>query len=84
MLNIYSIKDTKVGFMSPFNCQNDEIAIRSFKKYANDPAPNVVNEFLEDKELWFLGTFDERTGKIEGIEPEFLVKAVDCIIKRSE
>ena len=32
MLNIYCIKDTKAGFMTPFYLQNDDIAIRSFKK----------------------------------------------------
>ena len=84
MLNIYCIKDTKAGFMTPFYLQNDDIAIRSFKKAANEVNPNAVNDFPEDKELWFLGTFDERTGKIEGSEPQFLIKAVDCIIKRSE
>ena len=84
MLNIYCIKDTKAGFMTPFYLQNDDIAIRSFKKAANEVNPNAVNDFPEDKELWFLGTFDERIGKIEGVEPQFLVKAVDCIIKRSE
>lgn len=84
MLNIYCIKDTKAGYMSPFYLQNDEIAIRSFKKAANDVQPNAVNDFPEDKELWFLGTFDERTGKIEGCEPSFLIRAIDCIIKKSE
>lgn len=84
MLNIYCIKDTKAGYMSPFYLQNDDIAIRSFKKAANEVQSNAVNDFPEDKELWFLGTFDELTGKIEGIEPVFLVRAVDCIIKRSE
>ena len=84
MLNVYSIKDIKIGYMDPIYMQNDDVAIRSFKKWVNDIKPNVVNEFPEDKELWFLGTFDERTGKIEGIEPEFLIKAVDCLIKRSE
>ncbi len=84
MLNIYCIKDAKAGFMTPFYLQNDDIAIRSFKKAANDVQSNAVNDFPEDKELWFLGTFDERTGNINGTEPEFLVRAVDCIIKRSE
>ena len=53
MLNIYCIKDTKAGFMSPFYLQNDDIAIRSFKKAANDVQSNAVNDFPEDRELWF-------------------------------
>lgn len=84
MLKIYCIKDTKTGYMNPFYLQNDDVAIRSFKKAANDVQTNSVNDFPEDKELWCLGEFDERTGKIFGEEPKFLVKAVDCIIKAKE
>lgn len=85
MLKIYSIKDTKAGFMNPFYLQNDEVAIRSIKKAANDTTKvNAVNEFPEDKELWYLGTFDEDTGAITGEKPKFLIKAVDCIIKAKE
>jgi len=84
MLNIYCIKDTKSGFMNPFYLQNDEIAIRSFKKASNDTQPNAVNDFPEDKELWYLGTFDERTGLITGTDPKFLVKCIDCITHRGE
>lgn len=84
MLKIYCIKDTKSGYMNPFYLQNDEIAIRSFKKAANETQSNAVNDFPEDKELWYLGTFDSDTGKIVGEEPKFLVKAIDCIVKKGE
>ena len=80
MLKIYCIKDTKAGYMNPFYLQNDEIAIRSFKKAANDIQPNGVNDYPEDKELWYLGDFDERTGIITGTEPKFLLRAIDCKI----
>lgn len=84
MLKIYCIKDTKAGYMNPFYLQNDEIAIRSFKKAANDVQSNAINDFPEDKELWYLGEFDERTGIITGEEPKFLLRAVECIVKRVE
>lgn len=80
-MKIYSIKDTKAGYMNPIYMQNDEIAVRTFKKYANDAQPNVVNEFIEDKELWYLGEFDERTGIIKAVEPMFLAKAVDLVVR---
>lgn len=84
MLKIYSIKDTKAGFMNPIYLQNDEIAIRSIKKAANDVQPNAVNDFPEDKELWYLGTFDEDTGLISAVQPKFLVRVIDFIEKRGE
>lgn len=83
-MKIYCIKDTKAGFMNPFYLQNDEIATRTFKKAANDKQPNAVNDFPEDKELYCLGEFDERTGTIKGDEPRFMLRAVDCIVKVSE
>lgn len=84
MLKIYAIKDVKIGFMNPFYLENDEVAIRTFKKAANDMATNSVNDFPEDKELWCLGSFDTDTGIIEGGLPKFLVKAIDCIVKAKE
>lgn len=84
MLKIYCIKDTKAGYMSPFYLQNDDIAIRSFKKAANEPQPNAVNDYPEDKELWYLGEFDERAGLIKGEMPKFLVRAVDCVVRTSD
>ena len=84
MLKIYCIKDVKTGYMNPFYLQNDDVAIRSFKKAANETQPNAINDFPEDKELWYLGTFDSDSGKIVGEEPKFLARAVDCIIKTKE
>ena len=84
MLKIYSIKDVKAGFMNPIYLLNDEIAIRSIKKAANDVQPNAVNDFPEDKELWYLGTFDEDTGLISAVQPKFLVRVIDFIEKRGE
>lgn len=84
MLKIYSIKDVKAGFMNPIYLQNDEIAIRSIKKAVNDVQPNAVNDFPEDKELWYLGTFDEDTGLISAVQPKFLVRVIDFIEKRGE
>ena len=84
MLKIYCIKDVKSGYMNPFYLQNDDIAIRSFKKAANETQQNAVNDFPEDKELWYLGTFDSDTGIITGDMPKFLSRAIDCIVKVKE
>lgn len=80
MLKIFSIKDTKVGFMNPFYLQNNAVAIREFSNGANATQPNAINTNPEDKELWCLGTFDETTGAITS-DITFLAKAVDVIIK---
>lgn len=80
MLKVYSIKDTKIGFMNPFYLQNNAVAIREFSNGANSPQANAINTNPEDKELWCLGTFDENTGVFVS-EITFLAKAVDVITK---
>lgn len=77
-LNIYSIKDTKVGFMSPIYLHNDGEAIREFTNAANAKEKNLVNTNPEDKEIWKLGEFEDQTGEIKS-EVRFLIKANDCI-----
>lgn len=79
-LNIYSIKDTKVGYMSPLYLQNDGVAVREFANLAQKKEPNIINTNPEDKELWHLGDFDDQTGEIQS-EVRFIAKATDYVIK---
>jgi len=79
-LYIYSIKDTKIGFMNPFYLQNDGVAIREFTNGANDNQKNAINTNPEDKELWGLGTYDDQTGEIKS-EVRYIIKANDVIVK---
>lgn len=82
-LKIYSIKDTKIGFMNPFYSHNDGTAVRDFTNAANEPNKNVINTNPEDKELWLLGEFDDQTGVITS-EVAFKIKAVDVITAKKE
>lgn len=78
MLKLYSIKDTKIGYMAPFIQQNKACAIRTFKNMRNASQPNAVNTNPEDKELWELGTYDEETGEIKP-NLAFIGKAEDYV-----
>ncbi len=79
-MKIYSIKDTKIGFMNPFYLQNDAVAIREFSNAALEKQPNAVNTNAEDKELWCLGSFNQETGAIIS-DVKYLAKAIDLIPK---
>lgn len=83
MVKIYSIKDTKIGYMSPIYLQNDGVAIREFSNLRNSEQKNIVNTNPEDKELWCLGEFDEQTGIIIP-SVKFLIKAEDVYTKKGE
>lgn len=80
---LFAIKDTKIGFMNPFLNHSKNTAIREFTNGANDTVKNVINTNPEDKELWYLGTYDDQTGAIYS-NPEFVIKANDVINKKGE
>lgn len=80
---IYSIKDTKIGFMNPFISHNDGTALRDFTNGANDQGRNAINTNPEDKELWRIGEFDDQTGAITS-DIQYMVKANDIMIKKGE
>lgn len=77
---IYSIKDTKIGFMQPFYQANQAVAIRAFNNAVNAKEANNINQNADDMELWELGEFDDQTGEIKS-EVKYVVKANDLIKK---
>lgn len=63
-MKIYSIKDTKIGFMQTFTANNKAVALRMFADTCNDEN-TVLAKHPEDYELYELGDFDTDTGNIE-------------------
>lgn len=59
---MYSIKDTKVGFMSPFFMQNDAVAKRALATTVNASESNMIRDNVADMELWSIGEFDDSLG----------------------
>lgn len=76
-LNIYALKDTKVGFKTPFYTFNDQVAIRMLANAVNDQRnANEINMNPEDHELWYIGTFDDSTGEMTS-EVRHVANAID-------
>lgn len=65
---LYSVQDVLVGYAQPFIMANDMLAERAYKDFLADP--NTSHP--EDKRLFFIGTFDDETGLIEGETPKCL------------
>lgn len=63
-MNIYSIKDTKVGFTSVFTAPNNFVAIRMFADTAKD-GQSLIAMHPEDFELYNLGKLNDESGQIE-------------------
>ena len=77
---IYSMKDVKIGFANPFYQNSDETAERSFKIAITDKTGRLF-QIKNDLELWKLGEFDETTGKITPVEPEYLIGGKDVSLE---
>lgn len=72
IVEIYAMKDTVVGaYKMPFYQQNRAVAQRTAKWIAREGKP----EDIEDKELYFIGRFDDETGLIAGAQngPEYIL-----------
>lgn len=79
-LKIYSIRDAKAGiFNKPFYAITHADAERSFTKLSNDKQ-SMVGEFPEDFDLYYVGIYDDNTGKIEPLDtPQHISKAIQHV-----
>lgn len=74
---IYSVRDGKAEvFNPPFYKKTHGEAERDFTTLTNDPKSTVFN-FPEDFDLYYLGHYDDDTGKLETLPtPQHIVKAI--------
>lgn len=64
MQRIYSLRDVKVGFLSPTLHDNDSVAVRSLENVLRSPSSSLLDTHPEDFSLYCLGVFDTLTGLI--------------------
>lgn len=76
---IFCVKDSKVGFATPFVFPSDAVAIRSFAiSVAQAEAHSEIGLYPQDFEFYKIGYFDTDTGIIEPFaSPEFVRRAAD-------
>lgn len=76
-IELFSVKDTLVGFSRPFAALSDAVALRQFIATVRSPQPNFCNTFPEQKELYYVGSMDDATGKITTSDelPRYLASA---------
>lgn len=58
---VYSIRDSRTGFMAPTLDQNDDAAARNFL-FAIKNSRDVMGGFPDEFSLYRLGTFDTESG----------------------
>lgn len=79
---IFTIRDSKAEvFNTPFYAKTHGEAERSFSQLVRDPK-STVSQFPEDYDLYYLGTYDDQTGKAEWLDtPQHLQKAVSVKVQ---
>lgn len=75
--NLYAIQDILVGFHQPMIAPNDEAVKRDFKIWCN----KKTIEEAADMRLFKIGIYDDQTGIITPINPEYML---DGLTERSE
>lgn len=69
---IYCIKDIVAGkFYDLMLFENEELAIRFFNQFASE------SKFTKDLYLFRVGDFDVKLGRINSIDPEFVISGGD-------
>jgi len=79
-LKVYAIRDSKGEFYTaPFYKNTHGEAERDFTTLCNDEKSNP-GQYPEDYDLYYLGNFDNNTGKIAGLDsPQHIVKGVNVL-----
>lgn len=62
-MNVYSIRDSKIGFLYPTFEVNDAVAARNFS-HAVQQSDSVLFTHASDFSLFRIGTFEEDTGRL--------------------
>lgn len=80
--HLFSIYDEKTEVYSyPFQSDSKAAAVRQFRMMINNEKYEMLNKNPEDFSLWYLGEFNDSTGKFShDKEPAVLLcKAVDLV-----
>ncbi|WNK13117.1 MAG: nonstructural protein [Microvirus sp.] len=77
LLRAYSIRDSKGEFYHPpFFKRTHGEAERDFMHLCKDEK-SMTGQYTEDYDLYYLGTYDDQTGKIQATSsPEHMIKGV--------
>ena len=68
---VFSIYDNKASaFASPFLQANEEMALRGIRTVISSQPEQMMSQYPEDFELYYLGTFDDQSGEFVGQTPK--------------
>ena len=72
-MKIYCVKDVLASSIClVFSAKDDNLAKRTIEGYICAPVPNAVNTFVDDKQLYCIGSMDDNTIQVSAIVPTFI------------
>lgn len=75
----YTVHDKKaLTYGPPFWQATDGVAVRMFQELANDRS-STVGRHPADFALYRVGSYDDSTGALVGVQPEFVVDAISLV-----
>ncbi len=74
LVNLYSIRDRKAGFLLPTHDINDETAQRNFA-FAVQSGNQMYLAFPDDYDLYYVGQFDTDSGERHPDHPRHVCSA---------
>lgn len=87
LYNLYAIRDSKTGFMTPVCEVNEDAAIRNFY-HSVAASDGILRTFSKDFDLYQIGTYDTDKGVISPVIPILNIAsasdAVNFVRKESE
>jgi len=76
---MFAIRDRKIGaYKAPFVARNKGDASRMFAG-AIKQGNTQLSEYPEDFDLFFIGSFNDLSGQLDSVKPEFVCSAVSCM-----
>lgn len=80
IMNVYSIRDVKAGYLAPSLDINDQTAARGFK-YAFSKPDTLQFSNVQDYDLFRIGTFDNETGVMCPCDKELIFEGASLLRK---
>lgn len=77
-IELYAVKDVKVGFTTPFEARNKGEAMRMFEAALNSPQ-STLSKHPRDMELYKVGNYNQENGKMETNEVEYIASGKDFV-----
>lgn len=76
---VYSLRDRKVGFLSPVLAANDDLAMRDLQNSLRRGTGTLIDTHPEDFSLYRIGEFNPDTGILDPVVPPIVVCEVTSL-----